>query len=171
MKLLSRIRRVCYFGYGPNRDPEMIRAIIGRRPRVIGPAVLLDHRLGIQKLTDVPITGLNPRRTLLHAWGSNFRSYVAQPHAGSEIKGTLFKISLHDRHRIDTWELIPDGWCSKEIVAIRLDSSHKLYSAETQVLGARQQPSRIVNGHNYVTYLNPKPNYLRIATVVRQTSA
>jgi hypothetical protein len=167
MQLFSKIRKVYYFGYGANREPEMVYAITGRRPKVIGTAVLDGYRLGVQTLRQIPSAGANPRRIVHRAWGSAFRSYTIEADPESDVAGTLFKISLHDRHLLDTWELVAEGWYDKQDITVTLKKSGKAYHAETQVMGREQRPSYVVNGLNYHPWLQPKHRFLRLALAVR----
>jgi len=41
------------------------------------------------------------------------------PSSGAVIGGTLFKIALHDRHRIDDWELVELGWYDKVFISVK----------------------------------------------------
>jgi hypothetical protein len=163
MKLLPNLRSVYFFGYGADREPEMIRAITGRKPRVIGQALLYDYELRVQGLDEVTARGLNPQKILRNAWGDSFRSYVIVPSPGAVVSGTLFKISLHNRHLVDEWELIELGWYDKAFISVKTVNSGREYQAETQVLGSGQHASRQADGLLYKSWLQPKQRFISIA--------
>jgi hypothetical protein len=166
--LLHRIRRVYFFGYGAEREADAIHAITGRKPRVVGPAILKDYELRVQSLEEAH-DRLRP--IFKNAWGESFRSYVVVPEAGGTVKGTLYKVSLHDRHLIDEWELTELGWCEKIFIRVTLESSLKVYDAETQRLGAGQKATIVANGTDYSPWLQSKKKFVQIATQVRQAGA
>jgi hypothetical protein len=165
--MLERIRRVYFFGYGADCEPDLIHAITGRKPRVIGVALLESYELRIQKLNEVTRAGANPYNILHEAWVGQFKSYVIIPKEGASVRGTLYRISLHDRHLVDKWELVEEGWYDKEFVTVRLLRSQKIYHAETQVLAPGQQVRTVTDGHQYNSWLIPKRQLLARAASLR----
>lgn len=61
-----------YFGYGANRDPEMMEALLGRIPEG-RPAKLFSHRLYIQPWEEIPV---EVRKELTPPWDTAFKSYI-----------------------------------------------------------------------------------------------
>jgi hypothetical protein len=171
MGLLRKLRKVYFFGYGATREPEMIQAITGQRPMVIGPAVLDDYELRVQSVKEIPKARAHLRQLLRHAWGDSFKSYVIVPRPGSKVAGTLFKLSLHDRHLIDGWELVPLEWSQKVFVQVRLGDTGKTYRVETQQLGSGQHAAVRVRGVRYRSWLWPKRLLIRTATENRKAKA
>lgn len=167
MRLFVGHRKVYFFGYGADREPDMIEAIIGHRPRVVGPAVLEDYELRVQSVHEITQAGNNPKQSLNKAWGSSFKSYVIVPQPGAIVTGTLFRLSLHYRHLIDKWELVDRGWYKRALVEVQLKGMGKLYHAETQVLGGRQYATHIADGLHYESWLQTKQHFIQMATSVR----
>ena len=63
MKPLNTFRKAYYFGYGADRESEMITAIIGRKPKIITTAILHDYELRIQTLAEVSNKGeISPKK-------------------------------------------------------------------------------------------------------------
>jgi len=168
MGLLDRVRRVYYFGYGAERDPNAVQAIIGARPKVIGKATIHDYELRIQNMHDIRQSAKPLARKILEsAWGdSSFKSYVALPKKGSKIVGTLYRMSLRRRHILDKWELIEEGWFEKVFLPVTLESG-RVVEAETQVLAPHKTASKAANGLDYPTYLLPKHVLLEKAAATR----
>jgi hypothetical protein len=161
-EFLRKHRRLYFFGYGANRDPEMIAAIIGHRPKVIGKATLENYQLRIQSFQEIPGTTSKPL-VLLKSWGQSFKSYEITPQPGSKVSGTLFRITLHDRHLIDKWEFADTDWHDKVLVKVRLQNSGKTYPARTLQLGAGQRAKTLADGMAYDPWLQPKSHFIRMA--------
>ena len=101
MNMSNNIRY--YFGYGADREPEMIKAIIGHNAIDMGEATISGYGLYIQKLADIPL----PARTILQkSWGNSFISYVIKPLKGSKVYGRLFSINSVEIKQVDIWELV-----------------------------------------------------------------
>lgn len=167
MRLFHRLRRVYFFGYGADSEPDLVRAVTGRKPRVVGKAVLHNHSLRIQTISEVKSSGANPQAILNRAWGEHFRSYVIMPQMGARVSGTLYRISLHDRHLIDSWELVELGWYDKAFVEVEILHNGHSVTAETQVLGAHQTANLVVDGSNYEPWLQPKKHLIQFAASLR----
>lgn len=150
---------VYYFGYGANREPEMITAITSNLPELIGMAILQDYQLCIQDLSEITEAAGNPKARLTASWGTTFKSYVIVPKQGSRVSGAVFRMPLHERHMVDAWELVQAGWYDRAVVMVTLDSG-KTIRAETQVLAAGQEASLVVNGLDYRSWVMPKERLL-----------
>ncbi|MBP9716517.1 MAG: gamma-glutamylcyclotransferase [Candidatus Levybacteria bacterium] len=168
---------IYYFGYGANADPAMMEAITGRSDLKGKPAVLMDHRLEIQRLDQIPT---NPRRILEEAWGPDFRTYVAIPERGPRINGIIWKIDEEARKFIRNWELVegevgPELAWRKEahLSSVVLQSGgSSVYGVQTEVLGDGQtfDQSLMVDGTtDYPLFLMPRETVLRAAILERET--
>ena len=157
-----RHRNVYFFGYGADGEPDMIRAITGRTPKVIGPALLRGYELRVQDLSEVTAKGTNPQKTLRDSWGDNFVSYVIVPREGSVVSGTLFRMRLSDRHAVDRWELVHMGWYDRAFVDVECMNGKKIH-AETQVLAKGQRAAKGVDGLEYSSWVMPKRALLAMA--------
>jgi hypothetical protein len=157
------LRRGYFFGYvtGDGAD-EMIPAVTGETPKVIGEAILDGYELHIQKLSEVTTTGVNPQKILRKVWGDSFRSYVLVKQPGSQVKGVLLRLSIRARHKMDAWELVQMGWYQKEFVEVALVHNGKRYRAETQVLSPSQHATQVAPvRHRF--WLMSKQKFLRLA--------
>ncbi len=151
-----------FFGYGADQEEDMISAITGHKPKIIGKAVLHDYELRIQDLSEVTTKGDNPQKLLRDNWGDTFKSYVIVPKTGAKITGVLFKLSIIDRHLVDAWELVQLGWYSRIFVDVELTENGKKYTAETQVLNSDQKAQKVAKP-GYRSWLMPKRKFLEIA--------
>ncbi len=167
MKIKRTHRQGYFFGYGADQEIDMIRAITGHKPKIIGTAVLHDYELRIQDLTEVSTAGANVQQMLRDNWGDTFKSYVIVPKPGVHINGTLFKLSIIDRHLVDEWELVQLGWYERIFVTVELIKTGKKYRAETQVLNPNQT-AKTVAKPGYRSWLMPKRKFLEIAKKYRK---
>ncbi len=152
------VDEVQYFGYGANRDPEMIKAIIGRLP--IGyPAKFYGFELCVQTWKEMP---QNVRDILTSSWDPSFRTYCARATNNSSlyIKGTVWELTREERRIIDSWELT-GIWYKMYVMQYQKTSNH-LTQVEIQVIndpGIKQ----VKIGHRYKTFLNNKEKMLQVA--------
>jgi hypothetical protein len=170
-RLHHRLRKGYFFGYVTGGGSEdMIFAVTGERPKVIGNAILDGYELHIQRLPEVASIGDNPREILQKAWGDEFKSYVLVEKDGSQVAGVLFRLSIRARHRLDTWELVELGWYKKVFVRVELIDNGRQYIAETQVLRSNQHARQVApSAHKF--WLMPKSKFLKLAQIERDREA
>jgi hypothetical protein len=161
------LRRGYFFGYvtGEGAD-EMIPAVTGETPKVIGEAILDGYELHIQKLREVTTAGENPQEILRKVWGGSFRSYVLVKKPGSQVKGVLLRLSIRARHKMDEWELVQMGWYQKQFVEVELVRNGKRYRAETQVLNPSQHATQVAPVR-HPFWLMSKRKFIRLARLAR----
>ena len=157
-----------FFGYGTCKEPEMIEAITGKKPEVVGDALLDGWELHIQDLTEVTNRWAHPKNILQKTWGDNFHSYVIIPKRGESVSGTLYKLSLPERKMIDNWEMVHQGWYKKVYVDV-VGKDGKNYEATTQALRLPQEASQKADGQNYNPWLIPKTKLLKTAELIRNS--
>lgn len=130
-----------YFGYGANKDIEMLEAIIGRRPEG-EKAVLKDFELCIQKWEEIPEKA---RETLKKHWNKDFRSYVIKPSKGKQVSGMLWNITESEHKHIEKWEL------------------HNIWYEPVKIkLNGKNAVTEVFNSH-YNAYINDKKKMLEVA--------
>ncbi len=158
-----RRRRGYFFGYVTGGGgAEMLLAVTGEKPEVIGPAVLRDYELRVQHLPEITTAGINPRQILRKVWGPDFRSYVLVRKPGSQVDGTLLRLSIQARHKLDRWEMVELGWYKKEFVEVELVDTGRHVVAETQVLNDGQHAhEKPPSAHRF--WLVPKGKFLKLA--------
>ena len=165
--MFRHLRRGYFFGYvtGDGAD-EMIPAVTGEKPKVVGAATLDGYELRIQKLSEITTAGANPQNILRTSWGESFRSYVLVKKPGAQVTGVLLRLSIKARHKMDAWELVQEGWYNKEFVEVKLLANGRVYRAETQVLSPNQQARQTVPAiHRF--WLMSKRKFLRLARADR----
>ena len=70
---------ILYFGYGANRDANMLKAIIGRKPSGF-PVKLEGFELCVQTWEEIP---QNVRRNLEKSWNPDFRTFCIRSAKGA----------------------------------------------------------------------------------------
>ncbi|HLD05694.1 MAG TPA: gamma-glutamylcyclotransferase family protein [Candidatus Nanoarchaeia archaeon] len=93
---------VRYFGYGANKTPEMMEAMVGRVPMGV-PAVLEDFELCIQEWLEIPS---NVREILFRCgWDPSFKTYCARRAKGKKVNGMLWVLTPEEHALVGNWEM------------------------------------------------------------------
>jgi hypothetical protein len=121
MKLRRIFRKGYLFAYGTGQEIDMVTAVTGEVPKIIGHAVLPNYELRIQKLAEIPTTRGNPRQLLQKTWGNSFKSYALVSRKGAQASGVVFELSLRARNKFDDWELVKMGWYKRRFVIVELE--------------------------------------------------
>jgi hypothetical protein len=155
--------KVEYFGYGANRDPFMMKAIIGRIPEGY-PATISGYELAIQSWNDIPE---KIQKELKPSWGEDFKTYCLVPsknHKRKQVKGIVWKITQTERKLIDKWEMT--GIWYKAVLLQYLAGQGENIQVEVQIMDDLPI-TKTVNGLRYKTFINDKTKMLEIAKRLR----
>ncbi|HSA83630.1 MAG TPA: gamma-glutamylcyclotransferase family protein [Patescibacteria group bacterium] len=151
---------IYFFGYGADRDPELMEAIIGRKPQG-EKTTISGFELCIQSLADIPSKA---QRIIRQSWDHGFHSYVIRPAKDmhSIVSGMMWELSPLERKLIDNWELTGLWY---DVFFISKGAPHPM-QMELQII--QNQPIRhIVDGTHYKTFLNDKNKMIETATRIR----
>lgn len=151
-----------FFGYGTDRDPEMIKAIIGRIPEGY-PSTIEGFELCIQSWEEMTP---EVRNILSPPWDKNFRSYVLRPtlKPNSKVRGMVWLITPHERKLIDNWELVGKWY---QVFLLKLNTSTDIpREIEIQVIND-SSIKKVVNGEYYKNYLCDRKKILDLAEKLR----
>ena len=152
------LTKVQYFGYGANRTPEMMEAILGRVPKGY-PATLSGFELCIQSWEEMPE---QVKKLLQPSWNSKFRTYFVRPvnRSTAIVKGKVWVITKQERQIIDNWELTGQWY---KVYAMQFHKSEdQVTQIEIQVMDT-PAATKVVNGKLYKNFLNSKEKMLRVA--------
>ena len=165
---------VYYFGYGANRDLEMIKAIIGSEPVWGKEAILQGYRLYLQSLKDIidpkdfgQDDSFGARTRLERKWGSDFKSYIIKKDQNFSVAGTIWKFSVNDLRWVNNWELVDLGWYKIVLDFVKTISGEK-YLCYIQYLTENDKSGEDVDGLHYETYVSDKQKILNIASGLRE---
>lgn len=152
---------VRYFGYGANKSPRMMKAIVGRRPSGIL-AVLQDYELIVQEWPDIPE---KVREILSQSWGPDFKSYGIRPKRGSAVRGRIWYITREERDLVKEWEICPI-WYEPVVVSVRTYDGRS-FRAETEIIN-RHVGIVVKNNTDYLTFLNLPNSMFEVARRTRE---
>ncbi|MFH1089274.1 MAG: hypothetical protein V1716_02520 [Candidatus Uhrbacteria bacterium] len=148
-----------YFGFGANRDTEMITAITGQKPFFGFPAKIKNFELCSQAISQMPKPA---QKNLKECWDENFLSYGIRPNFNESVKGTIWLLTNKQREAVCYWELT--GLWSKKIKTtafINIAGLEIPIKVETEFLP--NQEAAQVSGQRYKTFIVPKEKLIKIA--------
>jgi len=163
-----------YFGYGSNKDLDMMAHMVGN-PTLQGiPGKLYGYELCIQKIkhirNDIPKNSpvsISPREMIQSGFGDNFELYISRPNPNGIITGTIWDLTPEELDLVREWELVDYGM-QEEVKALASDLDGNLINVETQaVVNPPAEIDRIVNEENYPSYIVNKDKMLEVADKVR----
>ena len=133
----QQTQEILYFGYGTNRDRDMMVAMIGRDDLLGEPGKLLGYELCVQGLKDIPGTVVenapalfSPREIVERALGSLFELYIIRPSPSNATCGTIWHLTIEDLNLVYEWELLEFGMQEK-IMATAINSRGEEVHVET----------------------------------------
>lgn len=151
-------KTIRYFGYGANASPDMIKAIIGRKPS--GFVVRLeDFELWVQSWQDIPSS---VRKILKNNWTLDFRTYCISPKRGKKVKGHVWLLTPEERQLVSKWEF----WYQPIKTKIKIQDGSSM-TVETEIVKKSSLNKDELNGERYKFFLNNKRQMLNIAKMRR----
>lgn len=171
----SKLCIVKYFGYGSNKDLEMMVHMVGRQDLKGEPGKLLGYELCIQKLENIrdiipensPVS-VSPREIIRQNFGDVFELFIARPKADGVVYGTIWDLTPEEIELVKEWEMVELGM-QEEINAMAINNNGDIIAVETQaVMDPPAQIDRVVTEKDYPSYIAPKDKMLKIADETRK---
>lgn len=166
---------LAYFGYGTNRDHDMMAAMIGRENLEGEEAVLPGYELVIQNLENISDTVLptapvpkSAREILGSALGKEARLYIIRSNPDAETYGTIWQLSELEYEMVRDWELLDFGMQEDLQAQARTKSGRTL---QIQTHGSRDPnlpASVVIYGSDYEDYIVKKNLILETARRVNK---
>jgi hypothetical protein len=174
MKMDSRKATIKYFGFGTNRDLEMMQHMIGRENINGEHGRLIGYELTIQKAdqfrTKMPATSPNPKMSardiIMKAWGAKFEMFTSRPNPTGIIYGTIWDITPEELELVKNWEMVDFG-CQEEARGIALTDTGELVEVIIQSFLKPAEIDRVIKGDDYEPYIWDKESLLKKADQVR----
>ena len=101
---------VYYFGFGTNRDRDMMEHMVGRKGLTGEPGKLIGYEVCIQRAdqfrTEIPENTpfyASPKDLIIKSWGSYFEMYVSRPNPGAFDVGTKWQLTLPILEFVREW--------------------------------------------------------------------
>jgi hypothetical protein len=164
-----------YFGYGSNKDLDMMSHMVGNNELHGKPGKLLGYELCIQRIDqirdiipqDSPLDK-SPRAVVREGFDENFELFVARPKKDSVIYGTIWDLTAEELNLVKEWELV-DAGMQEEVQAIAIDDEGKTVGVETQaVIDPPAEIDRLVIDEDYDPYIVSKGKMLEVADRSRE---
>jgi len=170
------IENIYYFGYGTNRDPKMIAAILGKPETELNgtPAILEGYDIAVQRLDQVPDVispkapaNISPRDILKESWGKDFMSYVIKPNSKGRVSGVIWVLTPEEHERIRDWELVDFGWY-EDCEGTARTTDGQVIEIMSNRLGTEQSVDHIVDGLDYEVWLDSAERFIEVAEKARR---
>ena len=164
-----------YFGYGTNRDHDMMAAMIGRNNLSGVKGIIFDYELVIQNLEHISDTVLptapvarSSREIMKTALGNSAKLYIIRPKAGAVTRGTIWQITPEEYEMVRDWELLDFGMQEDMKVLAQTETGEKI-TAQTHGSNNPNLPMAItIEGDDYEDYIVPKEDILETARRVNK---
>jgi hypothetical protein len=163
-----------YFGFGSNRDIEMMRHMIGRKDIKGEHGRLLGYEITIQKanqfrnevLPTSPIPGLSPKDIITKNWGSDFEMFTSRPSPKGIVYGTIWYITPEELELVENWELVDFG-CQERAYGKAITDDGRSVDVVTQSFLKPAEVDCVITGDDYDPYIWDKETMLKRADKVR----
>jgi len=166
---------IAYFGYGTNRDHDMMAAMVGRGNLEGVKGTLSGYELVIQDLEDItnqvsPIAPVprSPREIMATALGDSAKLYIIRPSPSAVTYGTIWQISEDEYEMVRDWELLDFGMQEDIKVQVRTESGSPVEAQTHGSNDAMLSAGEVVVDENYENYLVPREVILETAKRVHQ---
>lgn len=152
-----------YFGFGANRDREMIKAITGHYPIFGFTGEIKNFCLCYQNMEQIPKLA---QKNLKNFWDKNFRSYAIYPAKNNSVSGMVWLITNWQRKKISDWEL--DGlWSNKIKTRARIIIFNKMLELPVETEIIQHQKHITLKQKRYQTFIVPRKKILQVARQTR----
>src|SRR3989338_899309 len=151
---------VFYFSYGSNLYPEMIKAIICRKPNGFK-YELKGYELCLQNWNEIP---KKARKVLKRFWDKSFKSYILVKSPKKSVNGIIWKISKEEHELIGQWEL-HGLWYTP--ITLKRKIGNKNVILKTEIFkGKKAAPVKNKKGHP--PFPVKKEKILYVANITRE---
>jgi hypothetical protein len=166
---------VKYFGFGTNRDLEMMEHMVGRKNIKGEHAKLLGYEITIQRADQFrdeispnsPNPKLSPRDLIMKVWGPKFEMFTSRPNPKAVAYGAIWDLSPEEFELVREWEIVDFG-CQEDAYGIAETDGGKKVRVITQSFLNPAEIDRVITGDDYELYIWDKKAMLKQADRVRK---
>ncbi len=168
------IKIIKYFGFGTNKDLDMMAHMVGNNNLKGVPGKLLGYELCIQDINQIRDEIIHPfdrspRAIIKAGFGENFKLYTSRQKVGAVTYGTIWDLTEEEFEKVKNWELVDFGM-QEDVKALATDSNGNPVQVITQaLLKDPKEVESIVNEENYDPYIAPKEQMLKVADEVLES--
>lgn len=171
----SKDASIKFFGFGTNRDHDMMSHIIDRKEITGDSGKLLGYELCVQRAKqfrdNIPKSSpldISPRTLMVNSWGAEFKMYVSRPNPDGIIYGTIWDITPEEFEIVRNWELVDIG-AQEDAKGMAIDSKGEIVQVITQSFLKSPIPEidEVITGSDYEDYIHSKEKMLKTADEVR----
>ena len=166
-----------YFGFGTNKDRDMMEHMVGRKGLLGEPAKLPGYQVCPSLAKDfrkeIPPDSPSPYRSaydiLANGWGPDFEMYCSVPDKDAVAYGTLWYLTPLELALCREWELVDYG-CQEDAYGVAITESGDKIPVITQSF--MRPPFKIhkkVDGSDYPAYVADKAAMLKTADESRES--
>jgi hypothetical protein len=170
------IKEIKYFGFGTNKDLEMMEHMIGRKNIQGEKGKLFGYELCVQRgaqfreeIPENSVLGISPRTLIVNSWGPEFKMYVSRPNPEGIIFGTIWDITEDEFQLVREWEMVDYG-AQEDVKALASNSKGEMVGVITQSFINSPTPEieSVITDENYNPYIESKEAMLNKADQVRE---
>ncbi len=149
-----------YFSYGASRSTEMIKAIIGRKPKGFD-YELKGFELCLQTWSAIP---KRVQLILKPSWGKDFKSYFIRRNHEKSVWGKVWIISTKEYKLIGNWEL-HNIWYKP--IKMKKKIKGRIITIHTEIINDRKSKP-VKDPKNYPSFPVSKKKIVSVAKKVRK---
>jgi hypothetical protein len=163
-----------YFGFGTNRDLEMMEHMIGRKNIKGEHGKLMGYEITIQRAdqfrTEIPPTSPNQKMSvkdlIMKSWGPKFEMFTSRPNPKGVAYGTIWYITPEELELVRNWEIVDFG-CQEDAYGVAITDDGRVVEVITQSFLKPAEIDRVITGDDYNPYIWDKEAMLKRADELR----
>lgn len=161
---------IYYFGFGTNKDRDMMEHMVGRKGLIGEPGKLIGYDVCIQRAdqfrTEIPENTpfkASPKDLIIKSWGQDFEMFVSKPNPDGVAYGTIWQLTLEELEFVREWEMVDYG-AQEDAWGTAINEKGESFQVITQsFMKPPIEIDRVVTGEDYEPYIWPKKAMLRHA--------
>ncbi|MFA6253042.1 MAG: hypothetical protein WCV69_02125 [Patescibacteria group bacterium] len=166
---------IYYFGFGTNKDRDMMEHMVGRRGLIGEPGQLPGYEVCIQRTdqfrTEIPKNSplpVAPKDLILKSWGPNFEMFVSRPNPEAVAYGTIWQLTPEELEYVREWEIVDYG-AQEDAFGTAINEKGEKFKVITQsFMKPPAEIDRVVHGPDYDPYIWDKQAMLDRADEIRE---
>jgi len=172
--MVKKEKLIAYFGFGTNRDLEMMEHMVGRQDIKGEHGKLPGYEITIQRadqfrneiIPTSPNQKFSPKDLIMNGWGPKFEMFTSRPNPNGMIYGTIWYITPAELELVREWEIVDFG-CQEDAYGIAITDDGRRVKVITQSFLKPAEIDRVITGDDYEPYIWDKKAMLKRADDIR----